>query len=211
VTAAKRRDLGRPRGKPIERQILEETLRELAEHGVSGLSIPRIAEAAQVNKTSIYRRWPTKEELVAAALEDTLRSTASELHDTGSLRGDLEQMLSVVAAQLSSPSGRALLVASMSEAAAAAVGELSGDPMVRRQDAAVGLVRRAAGRGEWDVERYLPDAVFAMLTGSAMHRLLLERQPLTEAWRRTTVEVLVRGVRPESAPAPRALAAKRSR
>jgi hypothetical protein len=102
----------------------------------------------------------------------------------------------------------------MSEAAAAAVGELSGDPMVRRQEAAVGLVMRAAERGEWDVERYLPDAVFAMLTGSAMHRLLLERQPLTEAWSRSVVEVLVRGVRPEKAkakakaPAPRA---KRSR
>ena len=196
-----RRDAGRPRGKSIEQRILAETLRELAEHGVAGASIARIAEAAQVNKTSVYRRWATKEELVAAALEDTLRSTAEELRDTGSLRGDLGLLLELVVARLGALGGRALVLASMSDAAGDAVAALAGDPLRRTQEAAVALVSRAIERGEWDGERFQPEAVFAMLTGGVMHRLLLERQPVTEGWARTVAEVIARGVRPDAAPA----------
>lgn len=198
-----RRDAGRPRGKPVEQRILEETLRELAEHGVAGLSIARIAEAAEVNKTSVYRRWSTKEELVAAALEGTLRSTAEELRDTGSLRGDLALLLELVVARLGSTGGRALVLASMSDAASDAVGALAADPLRRTQEAAVELVARASERGEWDSERFVPDAVFAMLSGGVMHRLLLERQPVTSAWARTVAEVIARGVRPDDARAAR--------
>ncbi len=191
-----RRDAGRPRGKPIERVILAATLAELAEHGLAGLSVSRIAEASEVNKTTIYRRWPTRGSLVAAALEGALRETASALRDTGSLRTDLRGMLAVVVAHMSAPAGRALVLAAMSDSSTVAVAELTGDPLVRGQAAAVGLVTRAAARGEWDPTRHLPDAVFAMITGSVMHRVLLERQPLTEAWIDTIVDVIVRGVAP---------------
>jgi AcrR family transcriptional regulator len=192
-----RRDAGRARGKPIEQAILAATLDELAEHGLEGLSIPRIAEASEVNKTTIYRRWPTKESLVAAALEGALRESAGQLEDTGSLRGDLRSLLAAVVERMRSPAGRALALAAMADSSAIAVTELSGDPGVRGQEAALGLVARAAERGEWDPERHLPDAVFAMITGSVMHRVLLERQPLGEAWIETVVDVVVRGLAPE--------------
>lgn len=191
----RRRDAGRPRGEPIERAILAATLDELSEKGLEGLSIARIAEAAEVNKTTIYRRWPTREALVAAALEGTLRDAADDLHDTGSLRGDLRHLLDTVALRLQSPGGRALVLAAMTETATAAVAELAADPFVREQDAALALVERAAARGEWDPARDRPDAVLAMLTGALLHRVMLERQPLDEAWTTTIVDVLVRGLR----------------
>ncbi|MFO7568128.1 MAG: TetR/AcrR family transcriptional regulator [Enhygromyxa sp.] len=189
-----RRDAGRPRGKPIEQAILAATLDELAEHGLEGLSVGRIAEASEVNKTTIYRRWPTRESLVAAALEGALREAAGELQDTGSLRGDLKAMLDTVAARMSSAAGRALVQAAMSEASTTAVAELGSDPMIRGQQAAVELVARAAARGEWDPERHVPDAVLAMITGSVMHRVMLERQPITDAWAQTVIDVIVRGL-----------------
>jgi AcrR family transcriptional regulator len=197
IMSPRRRDAGRARGKPIEQAILAATLDELAEHGLDGLSIPRIAEASEVNKTTIYRRWPTKESLVAAALEGALRESAGQLEDTGSLRGDLRNLLAAVVERMSSPAGRALALAAMADSSASAVTELAGDPSVRDQQAALSLVARAAERGEWDPSRHLPDAVFAMLTGSVMHRVLLERQPLGEAWIETVVDVVARGLAPE--------------
>src|SRR5690242_7791444 len=84
----RRRDAGRPRGQPITEAVLDRTLEELASFGVAKLSVSRIARAADVNKTSVYRRWPTREALVAAALERVHERLASQLQDTGSLRGD---------------------------------------------------------------------------------------------------------------------------
>jgi len=193
--APRRRDAGRPRGKPIERAILAATLDELAAHGIEGLSVARIAAASEVNKTTVYRRWPTREALIAAALEGALEEASGQVVDTGSLRGDLRLMLDVVADRVALPGGRALVQAAMSDASAAAVAELSADPLVREQEAAVELVRRATERGEWDPARHLPDAVFAMITGAVLHRLLLERQPLTDAWADTVVDVSGGGLR----------------
>ena len=51
-----RRDAGRARGEPIVDSILEHTLADLSRAGLDGLSIDRIARAAAVNKTTIYRR-----------------------------------------------------------------------------------------------------------------------------------------------------------
>lgn len=192
--ATARRDTGRARGKPIEQAILAATLAELSAHGLDGLSVLRVAAAAEVNKTTVYRRWPTREALVAAALEAALRETAGELMDTGSLRGDLQRLIHLVVARLDSAEGRALAHAALSEQAAAVVGDLSRDPMVREQAAVLDLVSRASSRGEWDPRRHPPDAVLAMLTGSVMHRVLLERQPVTPEWAEAVVDILVRGL-----------------
>ncbi len=191
-----RRDAGRPRGEPIEHAILTATLDDLAEFGVEGLSIPRVAERASVNKTTIYRRWPTREQLVAAALAATLEQTSADLCDTGSLRGDLLLLMRLVTARLESPTGRALARAAMSEQASASVAAISQDPSVRAQASVLDLVARAAGRGDWDPARSSPDVVLAMLTGSVMHRVLMERLPVTPAWAEGVVEVLLRGLEP---------------
>ena len=191
-----RRDAGRPRGVPIEQAILTATLDDLAEFGVEGLSIPRVADRASVNKTTIYRRWPTREQLVAAALHAALEQTSADLCDTGSLRGDLLLLIRLVTARLDSPTGRALAHAAMSDQASASVAELSQDPSVRGQPSVLELVARAARRGEWDPALYSPDVVLSMITGSVMHRVLLEHLPVTPAWAEGVVEVLLRGVAP---------------
>lgn len=189
-----RRDAGRPRGRPVEDAIVAATLDELARTGLAGLSVARVAAAAAVNKTTVYRRWPTREALVAAALQAALLETAGELIDTGSLRGDLQLLLGQVAARLRSPQGRALAQAAMSDDAAAAIGALAADPSVRLQPAALALVERAVARGEWDPTLHSPDAVLSALTGGVMHRVLLERLPVDAGWAEALIDVLVRGL-----------------
>jgi AcrR family transcriptional regulator len=63
-----RRGPGRPRSEEAERAILDATLEQLARSGISGLSIEAVAHSAGVAKTTVYRRWSNKTELVVAAL-----------------------------------------------------------------------------------------------------------------------------------------------
>lgn len=186
-----RRDAGRPRGRPIEEAIVSATLQELALHGLEGLSIPRVAAAAEVNKTTVYRRWPTREALVAAALGTALRETAGQIQDTGTLRGDLLVLVQLVAARMGSPEGRALARAALG---ASFGGEPQGATESREHAAVLALVSRAAARGEWDPARHPPEAVLAMVTGSVMHRVLMERQAVTPVWAEAVVDVVVRGL-----------------
>jgi len=61
--------IGRPRSPVVDRAILRAALELFIAHGVAGASIEKIAKRARVAKTSIYRRWPSREELLAQAIE----------------------------------------------------------------------------------------------------------------------------------------------
>ncbi len=67
--------------------VLEAAREELARIGYRGLRIEDVASLAGVNKTTIYRRWPTKSELVHDTLR-TMLDAETPAPDTGSLRGD---------------------------------------------------------------------------------------------------------------------------
>lgn len=83
---------GRPRDPDVDRSILQATLRLLTAHGYAGMSVEGVAAAAGVGKTAIYRRYPSKAELAAAAVR-TLRDDSGPLPDTGSARTDIIEML----------------------------------------------------------------------------------------------------------------------
>jgi AcrR family transcriptional regulator len=64
-----RNAVGRPRSPVVDQAILRAALELFIEHGVAGASIEKIAKRAGVGKTSIYRRWSTREALLAQAIE----------------------------------------------------------------------------------------------------------------------------------------------
>jgi AcrR family transcriptional regulator len=97
----------RRRGAALEGAILEAVLAELAEAGYARLSVERVAERAGASKASLYRRWPSKVELVMDAVYHVLPDAGSP-PDTGSLRGDLLAVLRSVAEHLAGPAGQAL-------------------------------------------------------------------------------------------------------
>ena len=61
--------VGRPRSPTVDQAILQAALELFIEHGVAGASIEKIARRAGVAKTSIYRRWSSREALLAQAIE----------------------------------------------------------------------------------------------------------------------------------------------
>ncbi|MEV0094444.1 TetR/AcrR family transcriptional regulator [Streptomyces sp. NPDC050738] len=81
----------RRRGPVLERAILEAALEQLSTVGWSGLTMEGVAAVAQTGKAAVYRRWPSKEDLVADALQAALPDL-DEADDFGSIREDLYQL-----------------------------------------------------------------------------------------------------------------------
>jgi AcrR family transcriptional regulator len=79
----------RRRGVELENALLDATWQEIVDRGYAAMTIESVAERAGTSRPVIYRRWPTKADLVRATLERTMTRDPMELPDTGSLRGDL--------------------------------------------------------------------------------------------------------------------------
>lgn len=78
----------RRRGAALERAILDAALEQLSTVGWNGLTMEGVAAGAQTGKAAVYRRWPSKEDLVADALRAGLPNFAAA-PDLGSVREDL--------------------------------------------------------------------------------------------------------------------------
>lgn len=105
-----------PRSVHVVESVRGATLAELARTGFSGLTIDAVARAANVSRTTIYRRWPTKAALLAAVAEPLLQRY-DEDPDTGSLAGDLMALMTIIRDNSVLPEGRALAEAITSSSA----------------------------------------------------------------------------------------------
>lgn len=85
------RSLGRPRSARAHQAILDATIDLFVEQGYQGMSIEGVAARAGVGKTTIYRRWTSKGDLILDAIEELLFDVHPR--DTGSLRDDLADLL----------------------------------------------------------------------------------------------------------------------
>src|SRR5258707_387522 len=77
------------RGKPRELAILSAVVGLLGEVGYEAMTMDAVAARAHASKTTIYRRWPGKAELVRAAADAYVADRALSAADAGGLRGDL--------------------------------------------------------------------------------------------------------------------------
>lgn len=194
----RRRDAGRARGEALAQTVLSATLDELAAVGVEALSIERVAERAEVNKTSIYRRWPTREELIVAALEHATTDVVAMPADTGSLRGDLLALLKRVGDLVTHPRGRAILRAGGSERGDVRIRLLAQERLMAQAMLPVqSLVERAQARGEWR-QGVRGEVVIFALAGAVMHRVQMESAKVSPAWLSSLVDVMLLGVLPRA-------------
>jgi AcrR family transcriptional regulator len=96
-----------PRSQQVVEKVREATMAELARVGFPGLTIEGVAKAANVNRTTIYRRWPSKGALLLAVLEPGLERFDHD-PDTGSLGGDLLSLMLIIRERMALPEGRAV-------------------------------------------------------------------------------------------------------
>jgi AcrR family transcriptional regulator len=122
----------------VTRAIRRALLQELAERGYGATSIDAVVRRAGVGKAALYRRWPSKLELVI----DTIAGSAvrpQDVPDTGGLREDVLAFLRSGAAILTHPLGRRILPDLLAEAART-------PELGRALDASIGTPRRRLGR-----------------------------------------------------------------
>jgi AcrR family transcriptional regulator len=170
---------GRPRSIESDRAIWQATLELLAEAGFDRLSIEAIAARARVGKTTIYRRYTSKEELVADAIE-SVRSEVI-IPDTGSLTSDLDALVEMAAQITLTPLGRRSVGSIVSSAASnPAFAQIYWQRYLepRRQAFAV-VIDRAKVRKE--VKATLdPSLVFDTMSGIMLYALIFP--PTDESW-----------------------------
>jgi AcrR family transcriptional regulator len=160
--------------------VLDATLAELADRSWDQVSVETIAGRAGVHKTTVYRRWGDKEQLVAEALEIAAERRI-ELPDTGDVEQDLRALARAVLAILTSREGAATvraIVAGAQESPAVA-GVVRGFWSARLAHVAP-IVKRAIARGQLP-PRTSADELIKQVSAPLFYRLLVTAEPLTRA------------------------------
>jgi AcrR family transcriptional regulator len=186
-------DLGRPRDPRIDGAVLRSTVDLLGETGYTQLSVDAIARRAGTSKPAIYRRWPSKAHLVHEAVFPI--DSGTELPDTGSLAGDVHEMVRRTVDVLTTPAARRALPGLVGEMAAdltlhAALLERFGGILSR------GLTERlneAVVRNEVRADVTAAELTEA-LAGITFLALLTRGPTLDDAWIGRTATLILRGI-----------------
>ncbi len=195
------RRTGRPRSATADRAILDATRAALVELGWSKLTMGDVAARAGVAKTTLYRRWPSKSELVVdavAVLFDEL-----ELPDRGSLAADVHGVVLQFARLLERPEAKTALMAVIAESTRDdALRQRIRHAIVDRQKRLVIEGRiRAQERGELPRDQDGAEAgtadsdlVFDVIAGTVIHRTLVSGEPVDTAWIGSFTALLLGGL-----------------
>jgi len=178
-------------------KILLATLEELAVVGFRALSIEDVAARAGVNKTTVYRRWPTKVRLVVAAMESVAEDALVE-PDTGSLRSDLLSFARTFHAHASSLSGQSLLRTIGIESADEEILQIFKTFRVAHEAVVGRLLSKALARGE--IERLPDHRLVAILVVGPLHvRTFLNHESVDEPFLGQLVDTILAGLLPRKA------------
>jgi AcrR family transcriptional regulator len=182
---------GRPRSLISHQAILRATLELLAEVGYERMSIEAIAKNAKVGKTTIYRRYKGKEELVADAIESIREEVV--IPDTGNFWDDIDALIENTARITLNPLGRQAVATIISSASSnSEFARIYSEKYLQpRKEAFSVVVKRAKIRNEVRVDL---DAnfVFDVMSGMMLYGLIFS--PTSESWEayvRRAVEAVI--------------------
>lgn len=168
-----------------EAELLAITLQQLQQHGYDRLTVEAVATQAKASKATVYRRWPSKADLVLAAFVEGTRVTAVPPR-TGALRSDLLELGASVCRQ----------ACAHGSTMRAVLNEMSHNPGLKKAMQEEFLQQRklvinevlaeAVERGEIDAAA-INDEIYDLLPGYLVFRALVSARPPTEE----TVRILV--------------------
>ena len=183
---------GRPRDAQIDAAVLEATLATLDDTGYGRFTLEQVARRAGTTKPAIYRRWPSRQRLVLAALGQRLGDARAP--DTGCTLCDLDEclMLFVAAFRRMPPDVIGPLFA-----------DCAGDPALRNafmstlfdppRAAVKETLDRAHARGDLrdDVDR---DLILDLIGSFVHYRTLFGHAGTTSAEVERAVEAMLQGI-----------------
>jgi AcrR family transcriptional regulator len=170
---------GRPRSIKSHQAMLKAALELLGEVGFENMSVEAISARAGVGKTTIYRRYSSKEELVADAIESIRQDIV--IPDTGNLYDDLDELIENAAQITLSPLGRQTVAMIISSAASnAQFAQIYWTKYLQpRREAFAKVIERAKIRNEIQVD-VDPGLIFDSMSGIMLYALIFP--PQTESW-----------------------------
>lgn len=179
------------RGEAIVQRVHEAAMQELAEVGYRAFRMEEVAVRAEVNKTTVYRRWPTKAELVRDAIKAT-SVRKFPFPSTGSLRTDLLALATTFVEHVSTPQGQSMVRMMAAEGADPEIVELARG---MREDVECGpqaMIASAVARGELapDTDHFV---LVGALIGALHHRIFFMHEEVGEAFRARLVDLLLVG------------------
>ena len=171
----------RRRGTELEDAIRSACVGELADVGYGNLTIESVASRAQTGKASIYRRWPTKHQLVMDSVScmvagPMLRLTDLDYDDHVTTRDALLDLMLRVGGLMAGPEGevmRSVMGESLRDAEFS--GSFECDFYDPRKKSLLRLLQRGVDRGEVRPGA-VDDVVVEMIAGALIHRILIRRR-----------------------------------
>jgi AcrR family transcriptional regulator len=184
---------GRPRDPSVDERVIESTLDAINEGGLAGLTIDDIAARAGVSKTTIYRRWDSKDALVVDAVASLSGVVGSVT--TGGLRADLVTVARDLRQFFSDTSAGEVLPWLAGEIARRSdVGErYSVAVMVPKRALVSGIISRGIERGELRHDLDVSTAVDLIIGPVLARRLIGSLAESPESWPETLIDSLLTG------------------
>ncbi len=178
----------RRRGPALEAALLEAAWDELTEVGYAALTMEGVATRARTSRAVLYRRWPSRPELVIAALRQHAAINMVKFPDTGTLRDDLLAVLRHIS------TWRGEEAAVLSFLIAGALSETGLSPAALRErilseiprPGIATIIARAVARGEIDSRRLSP-RICSLPMDLVRHDLIMTQAPVPDA---TLVEIV---------------------
>ena len=183
---------GRPRSDRVHRAILDAARELLIRDGFTRLRLEHVAAAAGVGKATIYRRWPTKEDLAQALLQD-LASPHIAIDDVGDTRAEMLAAVTNPMRAITDTNFGPVILALMSQIAG---NPKLGDPFRQtvvqaRREAVAEMIARGIARGDLCPDAD-PDVATELLVGPVYFRLVFGGK-LDDEFANTIVDNVMRG------------------
>jgi AcrR family transcriptional regulator len=183
---------GRPRSAEADEAILDAAADIFAERGLDGLTVEGVAARANVGKSTIYRRYPCKVDLVIAASRSFALSGGDSPPDTGSTRSDLRALIDWLVAMLTTtPLGRALPMMVADRARVPELAEAHRALVEEKRARHREVLHRAVDRGDLRADADM-EAVIDAYVGPAFYRFLISDAPLDDAFADALVDTVLR-------------------
>jgi AcrR family transcriptional regulator len=198
------RGRGRPRSRVADQAILRAALKVFIESGVEGASIEQIADYAGVARTTLYRRWSSKESLIAQAIASARAEDERWAADRARFAKSPEPLIKALAKLVTRSEYRSL--------AARLIGSVPGSPelietywnnyLLPRRRGMLKLIEAARDRGivRKDCD---PEILLDLISGAIIHHLLIRPGKRTVSEMHTYISRVVRELTSERKPVQR--------
>lgn len=168
----------RRRGKALDEALLAAAWDELVEHGYGRLTYEGVARRAGTSRPVVYRRWPTKQDLVVAVVRNLRSGEPPVRPDTGALRGDVIAAMSEMSRRRSGlVTVMSLRLAEYFEETGTSFADLRALMLEGAHDVFAEILERAVARGEADPARITP-RIAALPFDLLRHELFMTLKPV---------------------------------